>query len=1024
MIDLRELNIVNMSAPHVACVYMYLMLTYMFIYMPAGSFYGGYHHLSISSKDRASLTLEFTFRTANYESGLLFVAVQKNQVGYLAALLRDYMLEVVLKRSSQSPQTLHSFSLSFQNTSSSASNWHSLSVQYQQSQLSVILDSTNIHSQTLVLEEDFSDLFLAGIDSFNDLSLSGLFIGCLTNVTANSVPVQFVPDHQNGIGTECCLIPRTPMWCFQSTNSNVSIPTTLNNETSIQISFNLQAIVDGLVLFTEIYPSQFLQLQLSGHNLTLVISNSEKNNTETLDCPVLPTKGEWYLVEVTLTSESVRCAIGGVANDIAIAIDLSAADLTLGSAEVQGVHQTSFEGCIRNFKVNNVEIGPLLGNHLLQRSDVVEWSNVTFDLHPLVVDEGDGVRVAALNIRMTLPEQFFADPFAFLYQQELERAIQIEVVEGPYQGYFFIVPSSNHAVSQFSYDALTTDGNETQIFYQHSVSSRNVTDEALIKVSIDCGSSTHTLFSGTLEITVIEDTDSHLILTHNEAMTIAAGTSRVIEPSHVTVVREIQHPKSVTFSLQSVEARDNCVKFCDERRGKLFKTYNPNLNVMFFSQEELNEGNISFQHFEKFGTEPVVIRLQASTNGGYSINVTIDVYPYDGRIMFLTPPGICLFVKEHSTALLEPKHLNSTTNFEEQNPVISYDLIQEPRYGYFQRFITYHNRYPGWHPLTSVSPSVSGSLISDFNFFTQDDVDNGHVRYVHNHSSALESEGFQFRLRSTNLTGGLESLCIHIVAQVSLVQPVISISAETIQVDEGGRANITKDLLTTTPSRMEEYIAGVVDIEQMGIVYNLETMPAYGQLFVGERELSKGDNFTFDNVSSSLLHYVHSGSENHNDSFQVYAVATTTATLLILTPDPSATVTVRISVTPVNDHLPKLGSNLTNIEPPEGGFVIVTENNILVTDEDRPNDVLTIFIKKKRTTPIGHFAFYSNPSTAVSRFSMQNVSDRQVIFVHWLGAGLNLTQTIRLEDGNKMHYVREVCLSVCVHNLSCFPFAS
>ena len=991
--------------------------------MPTGSFYGGYHHLRISSKERASLTLEFAFRTANYESGLLFVAVQKNHVGYLAAGLRDSMLEIIHKRGSQSPQTLHSFSLSFQNTSSSASNWHSLSLQYQQSHLSVILDSNNIYSQTLALDEEFSDLFLAGIDSFfsrslfNDLSLSGIFIGCLANVTADSVPVQFVPDHQNGIGTECCLVPRTPMWCFQSTHSNVSIPTTLNDNTSIQISFNLQAIADGLVLFSEMYPSQFLYLQLSGHNLTLVISNSEKNSTDTLNCPVLPTKGDWHLIEVTLTSESARCAVGGVANDIAITMDLSASDVILGSAEVHGVHQTSFEGCVQHFKVNNVEIRPLLGNHLLWHNDVVEWSNVTFDLHPLVVDEGDGVRVAALNIRMRLPEQFFADPFAFLYQQELEGAIQIEVVEGPYQGDFFIGPSNSHPVSQFTYDALSSDDNETQIFYQHSVSSRNVTDEALIRASIDCGSSTHTLFSGTLEITVIENTDSPLMLTHNNAIVIAAGTSRVIKPSHVTVVgRQNRHPRSVTFSLQNVEARDSCERFCDERRGRLFQTYNPNLNVMFFSQENLNDGNISFQHFEKFGTEPVVIRLLASINGGYSINVTIDVYPYDGQITFLTPPGVCLFVKEGSTALLEPRHLNSTTNFEDQNPVISYDLIQEPRYGYFERFTTCHDRYPSWHPLTSVSPSASGS---DMNFFTQDDINSGHVRYVHNHSSVItqESESFQFRLRSTNLTGDSESLCIHIVAQVLLVQPVISISAENIQVNEGGSVSITRDLLTTTPSRMEEYIAGVVDIEQMGIIYNLETMPSYGQLFVGERELSKGDNFTFDDVSSSLLRYDHSGSENHSDSFQIHAVATTTSTLLILTPDPSATVTVRISVTPVNNHLPRLGRNLMNIEPPEGGFVVITEDNILVTDEDRPNNVLTIFIKRKRTTPIGHFAFYDSPYTAVSRFSMQNVSDGRVIFKHWLGAELNLTQIIRLEDGDKTHYVREVrtCMSVCVH---------
>ena len=950
----------------------------------------------------------------------MFLAFQNDHAGYLAAGLSDSVLEIVFKRATESPQTLHSFNFSFQNTSLSRSNWHSLSVHYHQSQLLVTLDSSNIHSQS---EEGFSDVFFAGMDSFlshhliTDLSLAHFFTGCMANVTVNNMPVVFVPDHQNGIGTECCPIPRTPMWCFQSVHSNLSIPDVLHDNHSILISFNLQAVADGLVLYVQT-KSQSLHLTLSGHNLSLVLSNTEEHGPETLDCPPLPEMGDWHTVEVALMSDSVRCTVDDRASNITTQQSLSffSTDLMLGSADVKGVEHASFEGCIKHFRVNGAEIRPSLGNQLIPlHNGPVQWSELNFDLHPLTVNAGDRVRVSSQNIIMTLPEEIFSDESAFLWQEEIEATILIQAMEGPYQG-SFVLGQSENIVSQFTYSSLTSQDNETQIFYQHSTSSENVTDEAVIQVSVECGRTSRTLFSGTLEITVIESMESPLIVTHNDAISIAVGTSIVIAPSHLTVIGRVNpNPDSVTFTLQSIEPMDACEVDCGAARGKLFKTSNANLNRMYFSQEDINEGNISLKHFEKFGTKPLVIKLLASINGGGSINVTIDVFPYEGNIAFLTVPGVCLFVKEGSTALLEPEHLNTTTNFEEQDPIITYDLIQEPRYGYFERYIAYHDVLPDWHPLTSVSQTVSSHQVSVINYFTQDDVNSGHVRYVHNHSSIFtqESENFRFRLRSTNLTGASESLCIHIVAEAFLFQPLISITTGEIRVNESDEVIINRDLLTTTPSQSEneDYFTEVEDVEQMGIVYHLEAIPSFGRLVVGERELHKGDNFTFEEVSFGLLRYVHGKTEDHSDSFKIFAVATTTSTLLILTPEPSPVVTVTISILPVNNHMPQLSDNLTKIRPSEGGYVVITEENIHVTDEDRPKEVLTIYLRKKGAPPIGYFAFDHSPYTAISRFTMQNVTDEKVIFHHQLdpSASLEYTQILRLDDGNKSHYVRKVC---------------
>lgn len=982
-----------------------------------------------------SLTVELTFRTASYDSGLLFLAVQQNHSGYLAAGLRDGALEVVLKRDSDDdrqtpPQVLHSFDFLLQNTSTSPSVWHSLSVQYDQSQqLSLTIDNTNIHSQTLALGEAFSSVFFAGMDSFlshrlfRDLPLATFFIGCLANVSVDSMPIDFVPDHQNGVGIGCCLIPRTPSWCFLSNHSNLSIPTTLDHSGSVLISFNLQAYANGLVLFTQTDSSQSIQLHLSDRNLSLVISSPQDGSTtEMLNCPELPSVGEWHSVEITLTSQSIRCAIGSdTANDKQLSGGLSLAftDLILGSAIVHDVPHPSFEGCIEHFELNGAEIRPSLGgNHLMQHTPPPpQWEELTFDLHPLTVGEGERVRLSEQNVRVTLPEDFFANNIiAVQYQQDIERAIQIRALEGPYQGHF-VQGSFGRAVSKFAYNSLTSQDNETQIFYQHSeTSSENVTDEVLIELFVECGSPVahQVLFNGTLKVTIIESINILLKVEQNSEMYIAAGTRRVVASNNLNVTSQVSPiATEITFALQSIELMmdgSGCdgVGCSEAETGKLVKTLNPNLPVIYFSQQEVNDGKISFQHYEKFGTEPVVIQLLASTNGG-SINVTIDVYPYQGHIDFLTQQDTCLFVKEGSMALVEPKHLNTTTNFEDQDPTVSYDLIEEPNYGYFERFITYHNVYPDWHSLSSVPLSTSGSQVSDINRFTQEDVDSGRIRYVHNDSLGF-IDNFQFRLRSSNFSGDLERLCIQIVPKAFLVHPRISVVAQLIRVKEGESVQINGSLLTTTSSITEDFFNGVVNIEQMGIVYILETVPSNGQLLISQRELEAGDNFTFDEVSSGLLSYEHGGDEDHSDSFRVSAVATTTSTLLITTPDPSPTLTVNISIAPVNNHLPVMSDNLVPINPPEGGFITITEDHILVTDEDRPPEVLTIFIRRRGQTPIGFFAFKDAADTQVLKFTMRDVSQRRIIYQHRLNisAPLMHTQIVRLDDGDKDHFVREV----------------
>ena len=349
---------------------------------------------------------------------------------------------------------------------------------------------------------------------------------------------------------------------------------------------------------------------------------------------------------------------------------------------------------------------------------------------------------------------------------------------------------------------------------------------------------------------------------------------------------------------------------------------------------------------QRYGTDLVTIGLRVQDNTGGKIFTSIKVQPRVGSISLVSDPLVsCLFIVANTSSILSSSFLNATTNFSEQNPVITYDITTPPMSGQLERFIPFTQQ---WLALGELAASRGGLGAWSF---TQDDINNDYVRYRHT-AGDVNLDSFQFQLHSTNFTGPSARLCIHILSVESLVQPEIKILVNPVTLSEGERAVVNESIMEAvlTPDDFVYALVVIaqVDLEQTGVVYQLVTPPSNGHLEVRGQEVSSGEDIPITDIQGGVVYYHHSGSENHSDTFTVVARATAPVDFIQL-PLPSGETVVNMTISPVNDNAPEFDSdNMEPIQVTEGSFARVTTANIDVTDVDLPEVDQSIYLRKPR----------------------------------------------------------------------------
>lgn len=902
------------------------------------------------------------------------------------------------------------------------SAWQRVEVELIGMALTVKLQENVLTTHTFAVPLQVHDVYFGGPQSFflpqyADIPVQGYYVGCIANITLNSALLEPVLVG-HGVGYGCCIAPRYQLWCLDSARTNLTalLPSLNATSDAVSVSFGLRlrSGEDGLVLLSHSSPSPW-----SVHLLQkrLRVEASVSGVPSIVHCPGLLTDlDKWHHVDIVLGSSSLSCSVDGNMDMATPSQPVPVDQFYPGTLQVGGASSSlerGFVGCLQRLRLNGRDVDPSVllegeANTAVEPS-VIPWSKFSFNTSDLMVGDRMQAKLSTDNILIQLPRDEFADALTAFYQREVENAIHFEAQPGPRYGHLFIgqrVP----VVEGFDYSNLLSEDPLQQVGYFHH-GQENITQLDVIgfRVWAGCGDNVLSELEPRLFLVVsVEEQDSIPTVQQFQELRLAVGTRHIITPEMLTVQHpDVTDPAQFSFRVQHVAVQDSSCQHCEG--GAIVNNAS---RILFFSQEDINRGIVAFQHFAKFSTSPMEIQLEVTVEG-VTINVTLPVSLYQGSIQLRADAG-CLFVKEGAIGVLHPEHLNATTNFQDQHPVITYDVLSIPLYGVLQRYDTALSEWLELSNSTGAPSPLFGGGTS-LTSFTQADINQGRVRYVQSDPIGNEDVAIQFQLRSYNLSGEASSLCVNIVPIHFLVDTVLNVEHLPLVVLEGGSAAINHSVLNTSLDDVLMHADLPLDIEQFEVEYTLVEAPSFGDLELRGEILVAGDVFRYSDITSNSLVYIHRGTEDHHDHFSFYVESDIEAHESpidlppIRAPNRTSNLTLVITVTAVNNHRPRI-QMLEGIQVPEGCWVDITTANINITDEDRPPEKIRIYLRKKGDTPTGFFALKNKATIPATTFFMQDVVEKKVIFVHRLNlsAPLNYTQTLRIDDGLQAHYLRVV----------------
>ena len=193
-------------------------------------------------------------------------------------------------------------------------------------------------------------------------------------------------------------------------------------------------------------------------------------------------------------------------------------------------------------------------------------------------------------------------------------------------------------------------------------------------------------------------------------------------------------------------------------------------------------------------------------------------------------------------------------------------------------------------------------------------------------------------------------------------------------------------------------------LDSIGLHFSITVPPQHGNITLNEAPLNT-TFFTLSDLLSGVLVYRHDGSEEHRDelAFSVEATDVTPTELKSHPPDEINGV-LPIFIAPVNNHRPVVEA--WDITPLEGGSQIVDQSVLSITDLDKPGDVIWITYERNQFDN-GYFAFVSNISEVVTRFTVEDVHAGRLIFHHRFGDVLTRLYVFNITDGE--NWLRKVC---------------
>ncbi len=349
----------------------------------------------------------------------------------------------------------------------------------------------------------------------------------------------------------------------------------------------------------------------------------------------------------------------------------------------------------------------------------------------------------------------------------------------------------------------------------------------------------------------------------------------------------------------------------------------------------------------------LVYRGNLNYNGSDRLTITVNDKGSTGA----APPGIDVtqIVDITVTPVNDPPVLvtnNALTLNEGATQVITNGLLRTTDVDNAATSIVYTIQ-PGAATLNGNLLKGTTALVAG-STFTQDDVNQGTIKYVHN-GSETTSDSFTFQVSD----GGSSPITTNFNISINPINdaPLLAVN-QTLAVTEGESGTITKSLLLSTdPDNTDSQLA-----------YTVTNVPTSGSVRLNGSNLTAGQTFTQQDVNLGRVTYVHNGSETTSDSF--------TFTVSDGAGGNIGSTSFKIGVTPVDDP-PQIISN-GPLTIAEGAITTITKTVLQTSDpESQPLTYKLVAQPLHGTLSLNSIALSTN-----STFTQADIDSGRLSYQH------------------------------------------
>ncbi|NWY58213.1 CSPG4 protein, partial [Chionis minor] len=477
------------------------------------------------------------------------------------------------------------------------------------------------------------------------------------------------------------------------------------------------------------------------------------------------------------------------------------------------------------------------------------------------------------------------------------------------------VDDRSHQVYRFTQDDLR----KKKILFVHSGA-----DRGWIQLQVSDG------LHQTTALLEVQASDPYIKIVNNTGLVIHQGSQGTIDSSVLSLDTnmDIRSDEEIRFLITT-----------PPRWGTVLRGEQP---VMAFSQRDLLAGEISYRHNGSRNTRDelqfTVEANEVAVEDTLAISVFLDTHPSPLRLV--NHKKIHIFQGE--AAGLKDEYLLVT--HEEIPPQDIVYLVRSPPASGFLAMLQ-HSRDSNEQP--SLDPIQS---------FTQEDINNGRVLYLH---SKAEEDRDQFVVDIT--ASGADPL-EGVVVSLAVLPITIPLDVRNLTVPGGGSVTLSTGILSIPNSY---YTA-------LGVEFKVLEPPKFGTLLNSERpEDGRLHTFTWSEVENHQIQYRQDGPQAQADSFTLLANASEMDRQ-------SQPRTLFVTILPRSSKGPRLRVN-AGLQLREGTMAAIGPHILSAEDEDSPAEEVTYSIQPPAN---GKVVLRSAPGTEVRQFTQAQINNGLILFVH------------------------------------------